>query len=638
MRKKNKPSKGNSLQATSAVEEPVSPPTRSEALYAALLSGALPFFVYWRGLVPGLAIEGDSGEIITAVHEFGILHSPGFPGYMVAAKLFTSLLGWLDVAYATNLFSALCGALSSYWIFRLGRRLGLCWSALCLALSFAFAAEFWYASLAAEVYTFAILTLLWILESTIHFEPTRPKTAIWLGLALGFGFSAHVYAWALLPVVVVIAIMKIWPRPQRWSLLSRGLTGFGIGLWPYLYIPLRAGHAAYVNEGGIHSFASFFEHVSWILQRERVEEVSRLSTGQWLTAKFTQLKFFGTELALQWGTPGLALILIVAALALRAFWYERGKWPSNQRDFAIVVLASLVLMPMVVWVVFTGDSTAPGLLAEMAVHMQTFYLFLCLLGFLMIWKFKDESRPASLLVLLPIFLLVQRWSDYDLRNNQIAVAHAEDLIESLPPQTILLGDNDNDLMTITHQKAVRGQRTDVALLNLMNGTRWNYENYRKLYPGLRWPPYTPTYYGPLVPMNLQQHPVYASSWYGATGFLQVSGLKKDYEIIPIHGAFRLVEKNPSWVQQVVEDQQKRIEYPFKVMSLDVKFHLRDREVDAIAGRAEYLFRQAQYLARHQRPAEARLAIAEAFKIPTLNQGEYGQALIKEMQKLLAQLN
>jgi hypothetical protein len=590
-------------------------------------------------LAPDVVIEGDSGEIITAIHEFGIIHSPGFPGYVVLAKLFTSIVGWMDIAKATNLFSAVCGALSCYWIYRIGRLLNLRWSAVGAALILGVSAEFWYGSSAAEVYTFAILTLLWIVEAAMRFDVEKPPTAIWLGFAIGFGISAHVYSWAFAPIVAAILLRENWGKLKLKSQVLKALGAMFAGFFPYLYIPLRAGKAQFINEGAIDSVGRFFEHVTWILQRQRVGEGSDLSLSEFLTIKFQQLGYFAKELSLQWGLGGLIVVLGLCAISVRLYFKcKKSISPLEKRYFSIAV-SGLISMPLVVWLLFAGDSYDLGLMAEMAVHMMTFYLFLSLFiltaVFLLAAKAKVapanyDPRPASYIILVPIFLFTMRLGEYSLRENQIAVAHAMDLLEHLPPDSILMGDNDNDLMTTTFMKGVRGLREDVVLLNLMNGTQWNYENYRRIYPQLKWPGYARTYYGPLVPLNIDKHPVYFTSPFGVTAYLKVSGFQSKYDFVPIHGGFRLVPKGENYAAKVIEDR-KQLEQRggFLMAKVNTDIHLRDREIDVIASRADYLMHQARYLAKHGEPAEAEKAMAEALRIPTLGRTEYGRALIEQ---------
>lgn len=610
---------------------------------AGLLSAIVPFVVYALSLAPDVVIEGDSGEIITGIYEFGIIHSPGFPGYVVFAKLFTVLLSWIDIAKSTNLFSAFCGSLCCFWIFKIGRYLDLRWTAVALGLTLAASSEFWYGSSAAEVYTLALLTLLWIVDAALRFEIDSRKSAIWLGVAIGFGISVHVYSWAYSPIVAAILIREFKGNPKLFKQIRIAFLGMVAGLFPYLYIPLRAGKGNFINEGGIDSFARFLEHATWIVQRQRVDEASSMAIVKFIGIKIQQLGYFAQELRLQWGLAGLAILLGLAFIGFRFFLNKNSGATTRERRFFWLAGSGLVALPLVVWLVFAGDSFEPGLMAEMAVHMLTAYVFLCLFGFSAIFALAKkeklpvseyDARPAAILMLVPIFLLIMRLGEYSLGTNKIAVAHATDLLEHLPPKAILMGDNDNDLMPTTYLKSVRRVREDVALLNLMNGTEWNYDNYRRLYPHLKWPGYARTYYSPLVTLNVNEHPIYFTSPFGVTAFLRVSGLQSKYEFVPIHGGFRLVPKGEKIVDAVIADRKAlAAKGGFMMATVDTKLHLRDREMDVIASRSDYLLHQARYLASQGQTDEARKAVGEALGIPTLGRTEYGRALIEEAQKL-----
>src|SRR5919204_5406314 len=53
----------------------------------------------------------DSGELITAVHEPGIAHPPGYPLYTLLGYVVSHLLGG-EVAWRVNVMSAFWGALA----------------------------------------------------------------------------------------------------------------------------------------------------------------------------------------------------------------------------------------------------------------------------------------------------------------------------------------------------------------------------------------------------------------------------------------------------------------------------------------------------------------------------------------------
>jgi hypothetical protein len=66
--------------------------------------------VYLTTVSPGVNFI-DSGELITAVHEPGIAHPPGYPLYVLMGYVASHVL-WGDVAWRVNVFSAFWGAMA----------------------------------------------------------------------------------------------------------------------------------------------------------------------------------------------------------------------------------------------------------------------------------------------------------------------------------------------------------------------------------------------------------------------------------------------------------------------------------------------------------------------------------------------
>ena len=91
--------------------------TRKERLVTTSLDWTLAGFLfllslglYIRTLAPGV-LPGDSAEFQVLAHQLGIAHCPGYPIYLLLAKLFT-LLPFGEIAYRVNLFSAFMAALT----------------------------------------------------------------------------------------------------------------------------------------------------------------------------------------------------------------------------------------------------------------------------------------------------------------------------------------------------------------------------------------------------------------------------------------------------------------------------------------------------------------------------------------------
>lgn len=91
-------------------------PWRSGALrgsVAVFASVAAVFTLTLPRSLPG----GDSGELITAAHELGVAHPPGYPLFTLLASLTITLFPFGSVAYRVNLLCGLFGAVAASLLF-----------------------------------------------------------------------------------------------------------------------------------------------------------------------------------------------------------------------------------------------------------------------------------------------------------------------------------------------------------------------------------------------------------------------------------------------------------------------------------------------------------------------------------------
>lgn len=585
----------------------------------AIVAFCFPLLVYVLGLAPDVVIEGDSGEFIAGIAGFGIFHSPGFPGYVVLAKLFTSLLPFIDIARAVNLFSALGGAVASLLIFLLWRNLGLSWRALIPAWTLAFANEFWVAASSAEIYTWALAFLLLPVVLLYSLTQKNIRThSFWLGAALVWGIAVHVYVWAFAPIFLFFAWRYLRKLGVR-RLPNTLWMGAGIGLLPYVYIPLRARKYFWINEGDIHSLQSFLSHVTWILQRERVAQHSLHNGTAWMQAKGQQLAYYCHEMLTQWSVLGL-LVLAGCGVALWPKVLAKANW--RQRDVALLSAAAGVGLFSVVWLVFSADTFSFSDAGENSVHLLVLYCFASVLVGLAVAQLGD--RPAFAVLLCLCIFVGARLRAHDLSQDDIAVAHGRDLLTHLAPGALFLADSDNDLMPTVYLAAVRGVRPDIAIVNMTNGSQGYYNNLRRLFPQLAWGPYSETFVVDLVRNHLQR-PIYFSNAYGAMLFLQQTGMARDYAAIPLDGAFRLVRRTEDWRARVLAE----LTQAFELSPREYPFALRGREADVIVQRSAYYLELRNYFAQQGMTEAAQTATRMGLAYPQLNQTEFGAAVRAE---------
>jgi hypothetical protein len=209
---------------------------RADFVWAAA-AGAAAFALFASTLTSHPAL-GDAPETVAGVKSLGILHAPGYPSYVLAARLF-SLLPFGSEALRVNMFSAVCGALFVAGVVLLARRCGAArWASAFGALCLATGAAFWFYAGFAKHDLFSGLLALIVLYLAIdldiraaeqtaagHEVAAKPDAnrTLWaltgLGVAFGLGLAA---SWPLLLLTLPTVLVVLF-RSAR-SVGGRGLV------------------------------------------------------------------------------------------------------------------------------------------------------------------------------------------------------------------------------------------------------------------------------------------------------------------------------------------------------------------------------------------------------------------------------
>lgn len=178
---------------------------------APVLAGVLLLCIYAATLAPGVTFW-DAGEFIAAVDAFGIPHPPGTPLFVLAARAWHLLLGFLPTALATNLFSAACTAtacaLAGSVIARRTRRpVPAATGALCAGTM----SSVWLNATETEVYSSSLLLAAIMLWAASQAEESRESR--WhILLAFLIALSAPLHASALVAAPAAIVLATGWTR------------------------------------------------------------------------------------------------------------------------------------------------------------------------------------------------------------------------------------------------------------------------------------------------------------------------------------------------------------------------------------------------------------------------------------------
>ncbi|XP_044088392.1 transmembrane protein 260 isoform X2 [Neovison vison] len=225
-------------------------PRRSGGLLGGVAVFAAVAAVFTLTLPPSVP-GGDSGELITAAHELGVAHPPGYPLFTLVAKLAIILLPFGSVAYRVNLlcgfFGAVAASLLFFTVFRLsGSHAG----GILAAGVFSFSRLTWQWSIAAEVFSLNNLFVGLLMALTVHFEEAatakeRSKIAKIGAFCCGLSLcNQHTIVLYILCIIPWILFRLLKEKELSLGSLLKFSVYFSAGLLPYAYLPI----SSYLNQ------------------------------------------------------------------------------------------------------------------------------------------------------------------------------------------------------------------------------------------------------------------------------------------------------------------------------------------------------------------------------------------------------
>lgn len=430
------------------------PSLRSLALSGPALAGVVALLAglaYLRTMAPGV-FTLDSPELTTAAYSLGIVHSPGYPVYMLAGHAILRLLPG-DAGWLMNLLSAAAAAaaaaLATLLVWQLtGRRL----ASLAAGLTFALCYYVWSMAVIAEVYTFQVLLMAATLALLWQWRRRGSFAALALAVILAGLSAANNPATVLWwPGYLVLAATASARRALR---IRHGLALAGVllaSLSVLLYLPLRSlANPAFVYVGAYDAAGRFVamdlarpENLLWYLSGRQFS---------WLVAPYTARELLGelgrTTGWLWAGFLGVGLPLGVWGLATLL---RRDRW--------LAVGLALAALP------YTLFFTAYGAPDKETMFLPTFLVWALFLGVgLAQLEALLPGRTRAALLALPAALLIINLPYADVsqfrapeQDSILRLTRAED-------NAIILA-HWGDAGAMHYQQIVNGLRRDVTVVN-----------------------------------------------------------------------------------------------------------------------------------------------------------------------------
>jgi hypothetical protein len=420
-----------------------------------LLVGAATLAVYLSTMPPGLTWDlggVDGGELATAVYTRGLVHSPGYPTYLLLAQPAT-LLPVRSPAHRLNIFSALGAAGAAALLVwataqAIDKNAAPSWGAslagVLASLVFALGELVWSQAVITEVYALASLfcaalpaLALWVerAESKEHFTQ---RLAL-LGLVAGLGVGSHYFTLFMTLFAAMYLLLHARERLLRPANLL-ALLGFALGLGVFIYLPLRAGKAPISNWGDPRTLGQFV----WVVRGAAYADRFHLGLP------FGQLAWLVRVLVAQLSIVGIGL----AALGLS------GWWDADRR----LLVGTLIVVALNLW--FTASYSSADTLPYIYPTLILLAMAAGSAAHLIVFNWlPDQIRirgPAyiGLLTIVCVPLVARNFATISRATTQ-AEEYGRRVVESAPPGSLILSNQETHTFAIRYAAAVDTGRADV---------------------------------------------------------------------------------------------------------------------------------------------------------------------------------
>ncbi len=497
-----------------------------------VLLGLFSFTVYCLTLSQTLP-AGDSGELISAAYTLSIAHPPGYPLLTLLGKLFTYIpLG--SIAWRVNLFSAFCesaaAVLLCMFVARWSKNI---WAGILAGGLFSFSPLIWRYALVAEVFALNNLFITLLLYFTLLFRDTKASKYVYLGtFVFGLGLTnQHTLVFYGLP----LGLWCFWQGRAEFLNFKSVVTILGLfflGLSPYLYLPIAASHSPVIAYGEAPSTLIGF----WLYVTRQYYGTFELGVegtqADALKAIFTYFSALPREM--------LYVGIVLPALGVYSFIKKEGL-----KDILGATLAAYLFY----FIVFSSLSSIP---IEQPFYYRINSAFWQQLNILVFaWAGlglipilypnqnrvrKGSEKPVtprfsktvigSMVSTILVFQLISHYQDENQRNNRVLDLFGRSILNSLPPNSIVLSKGDVYTNTFRYLLHAEHLRSDIYVIDrTLLYSPWINELVKNRYQQIVIPgdfrktleseayfrPRTGTSYSlkKLFDANIQNHPVFA---------------------------------------------------------------------------------------------------------------------------------
>jgi hypothetical protein len=420
------------------------------------------FCLYLIYLCPTL-FSGDSPLLTVSAFALGPAHPPGYPLYVMLGKAL-SFIPAGSVAFKLNLLSALSGAAASVLVFKSVKTLTEDDAAAVFAALLAAATPLaWAEATKAEVYTLNAALAMAIFYLGLRFLKDTPDRRLLFAMSfiLGIGMGNHHTIGFMVFPLVLAALLRA--RDKR--TLAYSVAFLCAGMSVYLLCHIRS--LKFLADGALFAYsdASTFKDFLVTFLREEYHP----STGLVAAPVHDPLSFFRGiyNVARYFLYGNMGIFSVLAVLCIPLLWRRKA-------ELSFIVVSFLSYAAVLSAMVYTfGEPKAYSLFLLDPYMLPALYITSAAAGCGLFFLIRPITRRAPdiqpllalAVVLLPlVFILPEALRTNDLSRHYLTDDASDNLLESLPPRSIVIADSDSSYFPLAYKNFVEKKRDDVLLL------------------------------------------------------------------------------------------------------------------------------------------------------------------------------
>ena len=429
------------VQGSSADEQPSQSPAISfspleQADWLLIGFVALAALVLYARTLCRTIFTSGTGENVTAVAMLGVPHPPGFPLFVLLAKLFTFAIPFGNVAFRVNFFAAMCGAAAAAMLYVLCRSLAgpeRRFAAVATALMFAFSQTFWSQAVIAEVYTLNALLLVTIFYLIVRWEAGGKFWPV--ALFAGLGLTVHPLQLLFFPGWLYFILKSPRRRTIGFEDMKLSLAAFAGALCLHVYPFLRSKANPPLDWGNPETGKNLYSYLTASQYRDRMFSLSFTEVVE--NARQGVLLLF-TEF-----TPWLFLIPVGGAFFL---------FKQNRRLFVATLMSAVLTF------FYAINYNIPW-------EIDVYYIPVVLIAaFWSFWLFSIVPfRFGFFLPLVAVLPLLLNFHHNDRSKNSIALDYGIDLLTTVPENGTLILPQTDAAFSVLYLTAVEHKRPDLKV-------------------------------------------------------------------------------------------------------------------------------------------------------------------------------